>query len=219
MRVKNQRALTWSTEVFGLFCGILLLQWPSAAWVTGGHLWYGVAWGQFVAIGIPSVGYLLWRRPLRPSLVAFRPSPWMHTLGMLLCTVVLATLVDLFAGWMHQTWGAPLPFVDRYRAMIQWRDAWHGALVVGGLAIAPALCEEVFFRGICQGVFTLTWGARGGLILSSAFFAIAHGSVWYFPLYFLLGLYLGVLHHRSGGLLWPILAHAVNNAWTLILHQ
>ena len=53
-------------------------------------------------------------------------------------------------------------------------------------------------------------------MLSSTLFAVAHGNLSFFHLYFGLGCYLGLLRLKSGALWWPILAHVTNNAWTLV---
>jgi hypothetical protein len=84
-------------------------------------------------------------------------------------------------------------------------------LVFGALG-AP-VAEELFFRGYLLGSFKAVNRYVPGLLLSATLFAAVHFSdpanlvaIWFY------GLVLGHLYHRSGSLLAPIIAHAVNNA-------
>lgn len=80
------------------------------------------------------------------------------------------------------------------------------------LAISPALLEELAFRGLLQGRLMALLGARNGLVVGAAAFAICHGPTAALPLHFGLGLYLGWLRERSGSLLPGMLTHFGYNA-------
>ena len=90
----------------------------------------------------------------------------------------------------------------------------HGGLVAGllGVALLPALLEEIAFRGVLQGRMAQLFGSGSGILLSSVAFALAHGATIYLPAYLLLGLYLAWLRNRSDSLAAPILMHFLFNA-------
>jgi hypothetical protein len=89
-------------------------------------------------------------------------------------------------------------------------SAW--ALVAG----APAVFEEVGFRGLVQGRLAETLGARGALAVQAALFAFLHLTPAIFPSHFLVGLALGWLRVATGSL-WPGMAvHAALNGLVLL---
>ncbi|HZN61228.1 MAG TPA: type II CAAX endopeptidase family protein [Planctomycetota bacterium] len=85
-------------------------------------------------------------------------------------------------------------------------------LMIGVLA---PLGEEMVFRGALLKGFRNSWGAIAGLLVSSTLFALAHGIPPRMIATFLIGMWLGGLAMRTGGLAIPLLAHALNN--TLVL--
>lgn len=77
------------------------------------------------------------------------------------------------------------------------------------VALAP-FAEEYLFRGLLFRALDREWGTTKALIGSSAFFAIYHPPLSWFPV-FLLGLLCGWLFRRKGRLWAPILAHMAYN--------
>ncbi len=89
-------------------------------------------------------------------------------------------------------------------------------LVFGGIG-AP-VAEEIFFRGYVFGKFQGVGYVGIGLVVSSFLFAIVHFSDPYnVPCIFIYGAILAWMFHKSGSLLAPIMAHAVNNGVAIIL--
>ena len=93
---------------------------------------------------------------------------------------------------------------------------WPNALSLFSLAVLAPLTEEFIFRGI----FLQRWGSKHGsktaILLSSAIFAYLHSDPFGAFLFALLMCYLTI---RSGGILLPIVCHALYNAgiWCLAL--
>ncbi|WP_460913058.1 lysostaphin resistance A-like protein [Spirosoma areae] len=100
-----------------------------------------------------------------------------------------------------------------------------GQLLVAFLVIAliPALGEETLFRGILQRNFSYwTGNAHVGIWLAAALFSAIHVQFLGFFPRMLLGALFGYLYLWSGNLWVPILAHFVNNGFTVLmvyLHQ
>lgn len=81
------------------------------------------------------------------------------------------------------------------------------------LAITPAVCEELFFRGVLQKFFVRNISNKHIAILLTAFiFSAIHMQFSGLLPRFILGAVLGYLFYTSGSLWLSIVAHATNNA-------
>jgi membrane protease YdiL (CAAX protease family) len=81
------------------------------------------------------------------------------------------------------------------------------------VALLPAVCEELFFRGVLQRLFIqITKRPWTGIIITGILFSALHGQFLGFFPRLLLGVLLGAIYWYSGSI-WPgILAHFINNA-------
>ncbi len=85
------------------------------------------------------------------------------------------------------------------------------------LAVFPAICEEMLFRGAIQRVMIfLTKNAWIGIIVSAAIFSALHFQFAGFLPRMFLGVLLGIFYWYSGSLWVPVFAHFVNNALQVI---
>ncbi len=84
-----------------------------------------------------------------------------------------------------------------------------GMLLVAGV-LAP-VAEEVYFRGRLLDAARERVGLGWAIALNALAFAAIHGILLAVPAYFVYGAALAWLRQRSGGLVAPVLAHAVNN--------
>lgn len=85
------------------------------------------------------------------------------------------------------------------------------------IALLPAICEEMFFRGALQRVLIhITRNPWVGIILTGFLFSALHLQFQGFLPRMFLGIVLGVLFWYSGSLWTCILAHFVNNAVQVI---
>jgi hypothetical protein len=85
------------------------------------------------------------------------------------------------------------------------------------MALAPAIFEEVFFRGGLQQMMTKVTGkAILSIIVTSLIFSAIHFSFYGFLSRFALGIVLGFLFFESKNIWVPILAHFLNNAIAVI---
>lgn len=84
------------------------------------------------------------------------------------------------------------------------------------IAIIPGLCEEYFFRGVLQKNLQLILKNPHIAILISAFLFSAFHLQFYgfFPRFFL-GLLFGYFFYWSNSLIYPVIAHALNNFLSL----
>lgn len=78
------------------------------------------------------------------------------------------------------------------------------------IAVTPAVCEELLFRGLVYAGLRRA-GAAVAIVASALLFGLAHGSVYRLLPTFCLGLALGYARHRTGSVLPGMLVHALNN--------
>jgi membrane protease YdiL (CAAX protease family) len=87
------------------------------------------------------------------------------------------------------------------------------------LAVTPALCEELLFRGAVQPALVRRIGAPVGLVVTSVLFMLLHLDPHRFPATFALGMVFGLIALRTGST-WPsVLAHALSNAFVIVVAQ
>ncbi len=85
------------------------------------------------------------------------------------------------------------------------------------IALLPAICEEMFFRGALQRVLIyVTRSPWAGIILTAILFSTLHFQFLGFLPRMFLGFVLGALYWYSGSIWTSILAHFVNNAVQVI---
>ena len=85
------------------------------------------------------------------------------------------------------------------------------------MALVPAICEEIFFRGFLQTTAIHFFKHKhSAVILIALIFSILHGDIFNFIPRFALGIFLGYLFLFSRHIIVPILAHALHNSWVVI---
>lgn len=86
------------------------------------------------------------------------------------------------------------------------------------LALVPAVCEEFFFRGALQRLFSSWFSSKHlAIFITAALFSLFHGELFAFLPRLLLGLALGYLFYFTNSMFVNIVAHFTNNALIVIL--
>ena len=121
-------------------------------------------------------------------------------------------------------WPPSDAFLETFRqlhAALRPRDAMDAAFSVAAIAVFPAACEEILFRGVVLPSLARPLGALGAVLASALLFGLIHldfagdePAFTRIPFAILVGVGLGLLRVRTGSLLPPILGHAVLNAIT-----
>ncbi len=94
-------------------------------------------------------------------------------------------------------------------------ELWVSLLVI---AVLPAIGEELVFRGFIQNhLYVLTRNIHLAIWIAAAFFSFFHFQFFGFVPRLLLGALFGYLYVFSGKIIFPMLAHFVNNGFTLIM--
>lgn len=183
----------------------LLLQ---LSFLRGAWAYVASSVSQAAFFGLPALVYYGRNRPLLPALRLRRID--------LLCAllIILAAFVGVFAmNWISIYWMMFLQSlglstqtgsetVPRTVEQLRW--------VLVSLALAPALFEEILFRGFLLPSME-PLGQRKAVLISGALFALLHGTLEALPVHLLLGFLLAILALRTGSLFAPMLYHVVYN--------
>ena len=90
-------------------------------------------------------------------------------------------------------------------------------LVLLVVAVTPAICEEIAFRGALLTCFRGKRSKWTGIIIVGLFFGACHGSVWRMVPTAILGLVMGYVLFETENIFYCMLIHFTNNAFSVIL--
>ncbi len=157
--------------------------------------------------------------------LGFKPAekPQMYILAVL--GILLALPLVVWLGKLNEQ--IPLPSSlnqlekeagDQIQAFLKIRHRYDVWLNVFIIALLPAICEEMCFRGalqrICINIFKNAWV---GIIVTGILFSALHFQFQGFLPRMFLGILLGAFYWYSGSLWTSILAHFANNALQVIM--
>lgn len=111
--------------------------------------------------------------------------------------------------WMKKMENSTGKQMEEFLKVRNWYDVYVNVLVI---ALIPAICEELFFRGALQRVLIyVTRSPWAGIILSALLFSALHLQFAGFLPRMFLGIVLGILYWYSGSLWTCIIAHFIFN--------
>ncbi len=83
------------------------------------------------------------------------------------------------------------------------------------LAVMPAICEELTFRGFIFGGLVKQGGALRAILITSLFFGFTHTILQQSIAATIMGLMLGLIAWRTGGVVCCIAVHVINNVLSI----
>lgn len=172
---------------------------------------------ELCIIGLPAFIYVRWWRPgqWREIFDTWSRPSWRQSLQTLLASVVGLFFLTLVSNlWMAFLLSAGI--TPPMAAVSAPGNALEVILAVVAIALVPALCEEVFFRGILLTSLRRELPFRWALSLSALLFALMHGSLAALPVHIWLGFLLGMLVARHGSLQLAIVYHIGHNVSSLL---
>ncbi len=101
-----------------------------------------------------------------------------------------------------------------FQAMVMAQPLWSLLLL---MAVLPAICEELAFRGFIFGGLLRQGGALRAIVVSALFFGFTHPVLQQSMAACLMGLLLGLIAWRTGGVVCTMIVHAINNTLSLTL--
>jgi membrane protease YdiL (CAAX protease family) len=171
---------------------------------------------QALAFALPPLGALrLFYLDRRAVLPFGLPAP-RHLVAAVCGTLGLNHLLTFYGAWQERIWPQPEALRVSTEALLRSDGALDFVALLAVLALVPAFCEEILFRGFVQsGLVRQAARPFTGVVTTAVVFGLFHLDPWRFLLVVPLGIFLGWLREASGSL-WPaILAHALNNGLTI----
>ncbi|MCE1188942.1 MAG: CPBP family intramembrane metalloprotease [Ignavibacteria bacterium] len=104
-----------------------------------------------------------------------------------------------------------------YKQLMQVHSPLDFTLVVISVALTPAICEEVLFRGYVQTGFEHRFGKLTGAIITALLFSIYHVNFQGLIGLFMLGLFFGYAVYQSDSIVVPMVLHFLNNFSAVVL--
>jgi sodium transport system permease protein len=170
-------------------------------------------------IVVPQLGLLLapallmacvLTRSLRCSL-NFHWPPWPTLPAAVLLGVCLHPSYTTLGHFIQRIYPLSPETVEAFAPFERLVNAAPLTAVILVLAVIPAICEEIAFRGfIFNGLRQKGAGARAVLV-TAVLFGMSHGMLQQSLAATLMGLLLGWITLRSGSLLPALVVHAINN--------
>ena len=111
--------------------------------------------------------------------------------------------------------GIPVPDMSEFITTPE--TPFQFCLYLISIAVLPAFCEEMVFRGCICGILK-RYNKTAAIVVSSIAFSLMHATIQQIPFAFLMGLFLGYLYIKFDSLLPGILLHFVNNFISCILN-
>lgn len=130
------------------------------------------------------------------------------SIGIFLGMGTVGTYISDFITQIIISLGVPIPDLTEYLSTP--KTPLHFCLYVISIAVMPAICEELIFRGIICGIFK-GYNKTAAIILSSIAFSFVHSTVQQIPFSFMMGLFLAYLYIKFNSLLPCIILHFINN--------
>jgi len=107
-----------------------------------------------------------------------------------------------------------LLILKHFEARILKQELW---VILVTLALLPAVCEELAFRGFIFGGLLRKQGVLRAIVVSSLLFGFTHAVLQQSITASLMGLVLGLIAWRTGGVFCTIVVHAINNSLSLMM--
>ncbi len=107
-----------------------------------------------------------------------------------------------------------LAVLELVQSMVVAQPLWIVLLV---LALLPAICEEITFRGFIFGGLLRQGGALRAIVVSALFFGFTHSVLQQSMAACIMGLLLGVVAWRTGGVICTMIIHLINNTLSISL--
>ncbi len=206
-----------------LLCGALILVCMFFAQFVAGSSISG--WGDvvkstlLVQLGIILAPCLLMAgfltRSPRSALRIHRTQPSHIIAAMVIGVAMHPTYMSLAAGIQKvYALGPETAMVLKYfQDMVTQQPLWSVLLL---MALLPAICEELAFRGFIFGGLLRQQGALRAIVVSALFFGFTHTLLQQSIAACLMGIVLGLIAWRTGGVICTIIVHLCNNSLGLV---
>jgi sodium transport system permease protein len=126
-------------------------------------------------------------------------------------------LLDEIVLWQEQLTGIRASLSPEIQNLLRADSAPQLAWIFFALALTPAICEELLFRGFILGRFLETGQSGQSLMMTSLLFGLFHRNLPALLPTTLAGIMLAFAVWRTGSLYYAIVMHTVVNTWAILV--
>jgi sodium transport system permease protein len=180
----------------------------------------GLFASQWLLLALPALAFVaLGPYRSRPTLALRAPSPR----ALLAAVMIIAGGIPIgwLLGWMQSfLLEVPEEYLRAFQHLLTADSPQRLVWLVLLIAVTPAICEELVFRGVLLQSLGTEMTARKAVLCSAAIFGAFHLSfetvIRFLPTAWL-GLLMGYVVWRTGSIFTSMLMHCLNNATALVL--
>ncbi|MDE6023978.1 MAG: ABC transporter permease [Lachnospiraceae bacterium] len=174
---------------------------------------YGLLVTQFIVVGIPVIATIYTKKDVKHTFKLKGCSLKFFIGGIFVIAggIMLGIIVSAIAGLIFKD-----SAMDASESMAQIvGDSFPLAIII--IALAPAICEELMFRGYVLGAMSGKYKQKNAIIVSAVIFGVYHMSVSKFFTTALIGGLICYVAVKSQSILPGMLMHFVNNALSVVI--
>lgn len=177
--------------------------------------------GQVFALAVPILIITAWHTRKRWAFLRFRTPDWtlvaLSVFGLVGLTPISWWLGSLnaaipFPEWVNMLEESQIELIEQ---VLEQNLGIIFSLAV--MAVTPAICEEILFRGYLQRQFERSMGVFWAVVLIGLLFGFFHLRFTQVIPLSVIGMYLAYLTWRSGSIWLAIIIHFLNNAFAVCL--
>jgi sodium transport system permease protein len=204
--------------VFIMLVALLQFAFGSVLQIKLGEV--GVFASQWMLLAVPAFLYVAWKPYGLSRSLAFRPASIRNFVAGILI-IIGGMPVGVLIGWIQAQF-LPIPeeFVSYFAQMLQDLDPFRIAWLFFLIAVTPAICEELVFRGALQQSLSNRLRPWQLILIPALIFGAFHvpgGSIIRFLPTFWIGLLIGYVVWKTSSLYVGMLMHFINNGLILLM--
>jgi len=192
--------------------------------------------GQILFIFLPAIFFSKWIYGDVSKIISLKLPKWRELLLFVLGIIILTPLLQSFLyiqNYFIEQWAESSQFINSIKFLldslneliektfgnlIRADNIAEMILVIITISIAPAICEEVMFRGYIQRSFGFKFKPHIAAIITALFFSLYHFNPYGLIPLAIIGFYLGFAAYTSQSLVIPIIIHFLNNFFAVIIY-
>ena len=180
------------------------------------HLIGGLLVTEWLLIGLPVLLLVRLGRLHPGSALAIKPAGPIAVLGAILAGLSAWYLVGVLVELVQQRiFPMPEELIRSYHKAL-FTTQRSLAVDLFALALSPAICEELLFRGVLLQATRRTMSAGWAIVLNGALFGLFHMNPYRFVSTMVLGFLLAFIVLRAGSILPAMVFHFLNNASAIV---
>jgi sodium transport system permease protein len=151
------------------------------------------------------------------TVLSLRPVTATNLFWCVLLAFSVLFLLDEIVLWQQQLTGVGASLSPEIQKLLRADSALQLVWIFFALALTPAICEELLFRGFILGRFLETGQPGQSLMMSSLLFGLFHRNLPALLPTTLAGIMLAFAVWRTGSLYCGIVMHALINTWAILV--